>query len=143
MRYYIDSYIILNKKIGLTVYVYIMIIIVITLSLTIFLTLFKYKTYYKVKGIVEKVEDDFYIRLYIPLEDISYITENTFVIINNKKYKYTINSIFEEYITDNFNTYQMILIKVNIPSKYRFNNLSLELQLLKENKRVIDYIIRR
>ena len=143
MRYYIDSYIILNKKIGLIVYVYIMIIIVIILSLTIFLTLFKYKTYYKVKAVVEKVEEDYYIRLYVPLDDISYVTENNLVRIDKKEYKYTITSVEEEYIINNFNTYQKILIRVELPSKYRFNNLSLELQLLKENKRVIDYIIRR
>lgn len=48
-----------------------------------------------------------------------------------------------EFLIENYNTYQSVLIKVELPSKYKFNNLSLNLQLLKEDKRVIDYIIRR
>ena len=141
MKYYIDSEIILGRKIEPLIYVYIMIIIVITLSLIIFLTLFRYKTYYKVKGIVEG--DDYYIRIYVPLDDTEYIVLNDIVRINKKEYKYKIILIDSEFLINNNNTYQSILIKVDLPSKYKFNNLSLNLQFLKEDKRVIDYIIRR
>jgi len=143
MKYYIDSQIILGRKIEPIVYVYIMIIIVITLSLIIFLTLFHYKTYYKVKGLVEKDEEDYYIRVYIPLDDVNYILDSDIVRINRKENKYKIIMIDSEYLSDNYNTYQSILIKIELPSKYKFNNLSLNLQFLKEDKRVIDYIIRR
>lgn len=142
MKYYIDSEIILNRRIEPIIYVYIMIIIVITLSLIIVLTLFHYKTYYKVKGVVTK-EDEYYIRIYIPLDDTDYIVSNNIVRINRKEYKYKIIMIDSEYLIDNYNTYESILIKVDLPSKYKFNNLSLNLQFLKEDKRVIDYIIRR
>ena len=142
MKYYIDSEIILNRRIEPIIYVYIMIIIVITLSLIIVLTLFHYKTYYKIKGVVTK-EDEYYIRIYIPLDDTDYIVSNNIVRINRKEYKYKIIMIDSEYLIDNYNTYESILIKVDLPSKYKFNNLSLNLQFLKEDKRVIDYIIRR
>ena len=141
MKYYIDSEIILRRRIELFIYVYIMIIIVIMLSLITVLTLFHYKNYYKVKGIVEG--DDYYIRVYIPLDDTDYIVSNDIVRINRKEYRYKITGIDSEFLIDNYNTYQSILIKVDLPSKYRFNNLSLNLQFLKEDKRVIDYIIRR
>ena len=117
MKYYIDSQIILGRKIAPLIYVYIMIIIVIALSLIIFLTLFHYRTYYKVKGVVEKVDDDYYIRVYFLLDDVNYLSDN--------EYKY-----------------QSILLKINIPSKYMFNNLCLNLQFIKDEKRVIDYIMR-
>lgn len=142
MKYYIDSEIILNRRIVPIIYVYIMIIIVITLSLIIFLTLFHYKTYDSVKGIVTK-EDEYYIRIYIPLDNISYIVSNEIVRINKKDYKYKVMKLDSEYITDNINTYQGVLLEVDLPSKYKFNNLGLNLQFLKEDKRVIDYIIRR
>ena len=51
--------------------------------------------------------------------------------------------IDSELLIDNYNTYQSILINVELPSRYRFNNLGLNLQFLKGDKRVIDYIIRR
>jgi len=143
MKYYIDSQIILGRRIEPLIYVYIMIIIVISLSLIIFLTLFHYKTYYKVKGIVEKNDGDYYIRIYMPLDDTNYLLDNDIVRIEKKEYKYKIMVIDSEFIIDNYNTYQSILIKINLPSKYEFNNLSLNLQFLKDNKRVIDYVIRR
>ena len=143
MKYYIDSQIILGRKIGLLFYLYIMNIVIFALSLIIFLTLFHYKIYYKVKGIVELLDDKYYIRIYVPLDSVDYIFNNNFVRINKKNYSYQVVSNGVEYITDNKFTYQVILIKVNLPSKYKYNNLCLDLQFLKENKRVIDYIIRR
>ncbi len=104
--------------------------------------LFHYKTYYKVKGIVEE-DRDYYIRVYIPLDDIEYILQNDTVKINKINYKFQVIMIDSEYISDNTNTYQAILIKIDLPSKYKFNNLNLNLQFLKEDKRVIDYLIRR
>ena len=140
MLKYIDSEIILERKIGPLVYVYIMIIIVIMLSLIIFFILCYYKTYYTIRGVVT-YEEDFYIRIYVPIEDIKYITGNDIVRINKNDYKYSVFSIDSEYFTDNNNTYQIVKIKVDLDSKYRFNNLTIDLSFLKDNKRIIDYIL--
>lgn len=143
MKYYIGSGIIFSRRVEPLIYMYIMIIIVIALSLIMFMTLFHYKIYYKVKGIVQFDDEKYYIRLYIPLDKISYLTSNDNVMIDKKEYSYKILSIDEDFFTDNVNTYQIVYIEINIPSKYKFNNLSLDLHFLKEDKRVIDYIIRR
>ena len=137
---YIDNEIILERRVGPLVYVYIMLIIVIMLSLIILCILCYYKTYYVAKGTVV-TEDNLYIKIYIPVEDVKYITMNNKVIIDRKEYNYNILSIDNEYFTDNINTYQIIKIYVNVDSKYRFNNLTIDLKFLKENKRVIDYIL--
>ena len=142
MKYYIDSGMILDRRITPVIYVYVLIIIVITLSLIIFLTIFNYKTYYKVKGVVLE-DEDYYIRIYLPLADTEYIVSNDIVRIDGKDYRYNIIMFDSEYITDNNNTYQAVLIKVELPSKYKINNLSLNFSFLKEDKKVIDYIIRR
>jgi len=138
---YIDSEIILQRKIGPLVYVYIMIIIVIVLSLIILFILCYYKTYYTTRGVVTLEDGHFYIRIYIPLDNMIYITDNYIVNINNREYKYDIISIDSEYFTDNITTYQIVKIEVNLDSKYKFNNLTLDLKFLKENKRIIDYIL--
>ena len=139
---YIDSEIILQRKIGPLIYVYIMIIIVIILSLIIFSILCYYKTYYTVKGTVIEEDNHFYIRTLIPLEYLKYIVENNSVRIDKTDYQYDIVSIDSEYFTDNTTTYQIVKIEVNIKNKYKFNNLTLDLQFLKENKKIIDYILR-
>ena len=73
---YIDSEIILQRKVEPLIYVYIMIIIVIVLSLIIFSILYHYKTYYNIKGTVVEENSHFYIKTFIPLEDIKYIVKN-------------------------------------------------------------------
>lgn len=142
MNYYIDNEIIMQRKIGPIVYVYVMIIVILFLSLIIFFILFSYKTYYRTKGTIVKEEDSYYIRIYVPLEDIEYITKNDVVYINKEKYMYNIISIDNEYFTDNVTTYQVINIEIDMVSKYKFNNLNLSLSFIKEDKRVIDYFIK-
>ena len=139
---YIDSEIILQRKIGPLVYVYIMIIIVFILSLIILCFLFHYKIYYKTRGVVEYLNDDYYIRIYIPIEDIIYITGNNTVKINKKDYVYSIYSVDNEYFTDNNNTYQIVKIKCDLDKKYRFNNLTIDLNFLRDNRRIVDYILK-
>ena len=142
MDRYIDSEIILERKIESIVYVYIMIIIVIMLSLIMLFILCYYKTYYDVRGIVIEEDSHYYIRIYVPIEYLEYITDNDIVKIDDVEYKYKIISIDNEYFTDNMTTYQIVKIEVNIRDKYKFNNITLDLKFLKENKRIIDYIIK-
>lgn len=143
MNNYIDSEIILHRKINYIVYIYIMIIIIIVLSLIILSMLSNYKIYYKVKGIVEKEENNYSIEIYIPLEDTKYIIKNDYLIINKEKYKYQIKDINSEYVTDNITTYQIITLDLNLPNKYKYNNLILNIKVIKENKKIIDYLIRK
>jgi len=142
MSNYIDCGVILDRKCGPLMYVYMMIIIIILLSLIIFCILFKYKTFYDVKGIVIK-ENEFYIKVYVPLEKIQYLSSNNVVRIDRENYRYVIISFEEEYVTDNIDTYQVVKLKIDLPSKYEFNNLTLSLKFLQNDKRIIDYIIRR
>ena len=137
----IDSEIIIQRKIEPLIYVYIMIIIVIMLSLIILFILLHYKTYYITKGIIVNDHNQYYINIYIPTGVIKYITDNNVVVIDDIEYKYHIVSIDSEYFTDNVDTYQIIKIETNILDKYKFNNMTVELKFLKENKRVIDYIL--
>lgn len=139
---YIDNEIILQRKISSLVYVYIMIIIVFMLSLIILCFLFNYKIYYKTRGVIEYIEDYYYIRIYIPIEDIIYITNNDTVRINKKDYVYNIFSIDNEYFTDNNKTYQVIKLMSDLDKEYRFNNLTVDLSFLRDNKRIIDYIFK-
>lgn len=139
---YIDNEIILQRKIGPLVYVYIMIIIVIMLSLIILFIMFSYKTYSAVRGVVINEDNHYYIRIYINIDSLRYITYNDVVKIDNREYEYKIITIDSEYFTDNITTYQIVKIEVDLDSKYKYNNLTLDLKFLKEDKRIIDYILK-
>ena len=138
----IDGTLIMQRKIEPIIYVYIMIIIVIMLSLIIFLILFHYKTYYFVSGTILKENDYYYIRVFIPLDDVKYIVNGKMVIIDDEIYDYEVFSIDSEYFTDNVTTYQIIKLKVQLKDNYKYENLTLKLKFIKENKRIIDYIIK-
>ncbi len=139
----LDSEIILQRKISPIVYAYIMIIIVITLSLIILTFLLNYKTYYKMKGTVVEEDNHYYINLYLPLSDYKYLVNSNIVTIDKKDYNYKILSVDKEYYTDNNTTYQIIKIELPLEDKYKINNLVIDLQIQKENKRVINYIIKK
>ena len=55
---------------------------------------------------------------------------------------YSIFSIDNEYFTDNNKTYQIVKIKCDLDKKYQFNNLTIDLDFLRENRRIIDYILK-
>ena len=139
---YIDSEIILQRKIGPLIYVYIMIVIVIMLSLIMLFILYSYKTYITLKGVVISEDNHYYIRVYVPIESLNTIAGNNIVKIDSIEYNYKIISIDSEYFTDTMNTYQIIKIKVYLKDEYMINNLTLELNFLKENQRIIDYILK-
>ena len=138
----IDSRIILNKDIKPIVYVYIMIIIVIVLSLIIFLLLFHYKTYYKVNGIVFSSDDKYYLKVYVPWNYIGYFNNSNVLYIDNDSYKYSIISTNEEYYTNGVDTYVIVDIGLELSDNYKYVNLVLELKLLKDDKRVFDYLFK-
>lgn len=136
----IGSEIILQRKMTPIMYVYIMIIIVIMLSLIIVFILFRYRTYYEIRGVVEEDNSSYYVRCYIPIDYLKYITNNNIVKIDDNYYDYSIVSIDSEYFTDEVNTYQVVKIQIIMSEKYKFNNLTLNLKFLKDDKRIIDYI---
>ncbi len=110
MKYYIDSEIILQRRVGPIIYVYIMIITVVTLSLIIICILFRYKTYYSIKGIVIDENNHYYIRVYVPLDNVKYLINNKVVKIDKQNYTYKIISLDDEYFTYNITNYQIVKI---------------------------------
>lgn len=139
----INSEIILQRKISPFVYVYIMIIIILTLSLVIFTFFKNYQTYYNANGIVIEENNYNYVKVYISLDNIKYLVENSIVLLNNKAYNYEIIHADNEYYSDNIKTYQIITLKLELEEKYQINNLSLDLKFPKEDKKIINYIIKK
>ena len=138
----IDSRIIINRNIKSIIYVYIMIIIVIVLSLIIFLLLFHYKTYYKVNGIVSSSDNKYYLEVYVPRGYIGYFNNSNILYIDNVSYKYSIISTNEDYYTNGIDTYVIVDIRLDLSDNYKYVNLVLELKLLKDDKRVFDYLFK-
>lgn len=122
-------------------YIYSITFIIIT-NIIIFLIIsltYNYKTYYKVLGKV--VYNNNYL-LEIPCEynNIEYIINNNTLSINNKIYNYNIINVDNNlYVTQENINYLLVYLSYNeIP---KINNLVLEVKILKENKKIIYYIL--
>ncbi len=140
---YIDSEIILKRRITPIVYVYVMIVIIIVLSLIMLLILYHYKTYYTISGVVIEEDNAFYIQSYVPIDDIKYLLDSNELEIDDIYYEYRIKEIDNNYFVSDNKVCQIINIDINIPADYKYNNLTLSLKVLKEDKRVIDYILKK
>lgn len=138
----IDSRVNFNINIRSIIYVYIMIIIVIVLSLIIFLLLYHYKTFYRVNGTIFSDDNGYYMKVYVPTDDIYYFTFNSVLFINDVSYEYSIISIDSDYYTDSVDTYVIVNIGFDIPDSYKYDNITFNIKVLREDKRVIDYFIK-
>ena len=111
-------------------------ILIIIFLISIYISfIYTYRTYYISKGkmINGKVE------LLVNIEDIKYITNNNSLKINNISYKYIVKEISEElYIDESLNNYKYIYLKVE--NLDNIDNYVYEIKLVKENKKLIEYI---
>lgn len=90
--------------------------------LFIFLCCYQYHSYNNLKVKILKDGNDYYLKALILEENINNIN-NTYLIINNKKYKYKVKSISEDYLLDEkYNKYYEVLIESKIDSNLIINN---------------------
>ena len=140
MNYDIDSEIILQRDSTKLVYLYSLIIIILLHSLLLISLILKYQTYYKTSGIIVNEDDHYYMIVYTSLDDSKIIFDNTYLYIENKKYDYEVVSLLD-YEVINGNTYQKTKIKLNIPDKYHYSNLTINIKFPKSDKLIINYIL--
>ena len=75
-------------------------------------------------------------------EYINDYVDNLINVFSNDSYKYSIISTNEEYYTNGVDTYVIVDIGLELSDNYKYVNLVLELKLLKDDKRVFDYLFK-
>lgn len=132
---YYNSSVILERKTPKKIISWITILILLLIFILIFGFFFEYTKYEKTVGIVKENT------LITFIDPIKINKLNKKIIIENKKYDYTINSISEDYtILENKNYYEVIL-DVNLEDKYKINNNILEINIELEKTTLIKEII--
>ena len=131
----LDIEIILKKQKYHPIYNIGTILIIITLIFIYVSFIYKYKTYYITKGTIKTNN----LELLVNLEDIKHISNNNILKINDKVYRYKIDSISEElYVDESLNNYKYIYLDVDNLSN--IDNYVYEVKIEKENKRIIEYL---
>ena len=130
----IDEYIILNKKNKIkssTIILFVIILLFLLLS-----NILEYESFYDISAIYNNSK----ITLFVNLKDLDNVLDNDYLIIDNKKYNYYIESIDEDLLIDNNLNYKKINININLPKKYQINNLIINFRKRREKKKIIYYV---
>ena len=132
----IDEYIILNKKSPTKIISFTFILLVFIIIILLLSFIFDYESFYNISGIY----NDSKVTLIVNLDDLNNILDNDYLVLNNKKYKYYIESIDSDLLIDNGLNYKKINIVIDLPKKYQINNLIINLKKRKEKKKIIYYL---
>ena len=108
-------------------------IITITLIINGFL---KFTDYYKLDGIVKNNK----LIITVPYNQVDYITNNHFVYIKNKKYKYQMENIKEEIINVGNEFYQEIMLKIDLKDRVLVDNNIIEIKFIIKEMTIFEYI---
>ena len=130
----IDEYIILNKKNKIkssTIILFVIILLFLLLS-----NILEYESFYDISAIYNNSN----VTLLVNLNDLNNVLNNDYLIIDNKKYNYYIESIDEDLLIDNNLNYKKINININLPKKYQINNLIINFRKRREKKKIIYYL---
>ena len=111
--------------------------------LLLFIVFFKYTPYINLKAILKVENDSYYLKTFIQEENFNYINQS-FLIINDKSYKYKIKNINEGYILDEkYNKYYDVELEVKLNSSLIINNNIIDINLKKNKTTILNQIIKK
>lgn len=122
---------------------YIISIFILLIVLLLFISCFKYNPYLKLKAIVIKENNSYYLKTLVTQEQVNDINQNN-LIINDKKYKYKIKNMSNEYILDEkYNKYYEVLLEAQIETKLVINNNIIDINIEKPKTTFLKQIIEK
>ena len=81
------------------------------------------------------------LKIMTPISDLSSISQNKFLLINDKEYMYQIYEIEDNLIYEDDSVYQIVYLKIwNLEDYYQINNYPLSIKIKGENKKIINYL---
>ena len=135
----VESYALYSKDYKITTYLFIIFVLILFSAYT--LSNYNYKTFYYTYGIINNIDDKYYLVVLNDINDNSYLINNNHLFIDDNKYLYQIYKIEEELkIEENLN-YQIFYLDINLEQKYLKNNLIVNIKILKEDKPIIKYLL--
>ena len=131
----LDSYIILNSKNTSIIKFYSYSFILFTLILSYFILNLTHITYFQKTSNIILKNNNYYLKIIIPIKKLNLLTENNYLMINNTKYNYQVKNI-SLYKNNKISLYLQIN---NLDNSYKINNNSINIKI-KEEKKILEYI---
>lgn len=137
----IDSYIILNRKPSLIIKIFIFNISIILVLLIWGINTLKYQNFFTFHSKIIYLNSYYVIEVLIPEKEVNQIINNNILLINDKKYNYSVYKIEKEITYKENTNYQKMYLKINnLEEKYLINNYRIDIKIPKNNKKIIEYI---
>lgn len=137
----IDSYIILNRKTSIIIKTFIFNIFLIGIIVIWGINALYYQTSFQVHSKILNFNSFYYLKVLIPVKEVKQITEQNQIIIDGKQYYYQVYKVDPDVMYENNNNYQKVYLEVNnLKRDYQKNGYQLDVKILGEKKKIIDYL---
>lgn len=127
-----------DKKMKLPLIIKLMLLIL--LSFLIFSLNYKMSIYNIYEARVIERDGGYYVQVLVPMGKKTIMDSNR-ILMNDKKYKYEVLSIEDDYVYDGKNAYMLVNISVDLDKKDKINNNYLKLKQLKEKELLFKLIL--
>ena len=138
----INHYLILNRKPSFIIKTFILVISFIIIAVIWGVNTFYYQNFIILHSRIKYFDNSYYfIEVLVPIKEVKQITKQNQIAINNKTYNYLIYKIDNNitYIDDE--NYQYVYLNViNLDDSYLINGYETDVKILKERKKIIDYL---
>lgn len=139
---YNDMYKIVSNKSIFKLPKYIIIILVILLILLIFILNYKVCLYDSYDGIITKIGEEYYVKVYMEL-DKSFFLDNNQIYIDNNLYNYDIYKIEGEPKVIGNNLYLDVYLNIDLEENKKINNYPLIIKQEKKNEKIFKTLLTR
>lgn len=98
-----------------------------------------YQKYYYNKGIIYRDENEFYLKMYVDIDDVEDVIKNDTINIDGEEYKYYVFYIQKDlYVNESYNNYQEIMLKTTL--KYPIENRVVNVSIKTKKEKIIQFI---
>lgn len=134
----IDSFIILNRKPRFIIKLFILFMLLFTLILFYSFKKITYTSYLNKIAFVSIIDNNYYLRIDIPADEMDCVLNNQFIYIKDIGYWYCFYKMDDE--VKSGNVLSIYLEIKNLKSSYKFNNYSVKVRIQKSRKTIYAYL---
>ena len=136
-----NSYTILNRKSSFIINTFLLNILILMSFVVWGINTFYYQSFIQLHSKILYFDSFYYMEVLVPAKEVKQITEQSKIIIDEKTYDYKIYKTDNKIRYENNVNYQKIYLKVyNLDASYLIDGYEIDAIILKEKKKIIDYI---
>lgn len=134
----LDSYIILNRNPKIIIKLFTYTSLALFVLLIYLSNIINYTSYFKIYSCITFIDNNYYLKIVIPIDKLNLITTKNQIILDNNIYNYQVYKIVND---KNDNNSQIVYLKIdNLESSYKINNYSVKVKIIEEEKKIIEFL---